>query len=194
MDMKKILGIFKDAKEETTQLNESMEECGMPGAMSSMPNTPPVTMSVNLNAQGIDQIKDLLSLMNKADSPLAPGAIPTGAMPPMPMPSVGLDMPIKVTKIGGDMDDKPKAMPGKDSGMAQIRDLISKADKPEEAYANEPEEKYADISASIPSGDDLHKQKSMHRAAAGGDNPMAVRAESIRVALDQRYKEIKEGN
>jgi hypothetical protein len=194
MDMKKILSIFKDAKEETTQLNENMEGCGMPSTMSSMPNTPPVTMSVNLNAQGIDQIKDLLSLMNKADSPLAPGAVPTGAMPPMPMPAVGLDMPIKVTKIGGDMDDKPKLMPGKDSGMAQIRDLISKADKPEEAYANEPDEEYADISASIPSGDDLHKQKSMHRAAAGGDNPMAVRAESIRVALDQRYKEIKEGN
>lgn len=190
--MKKILGIVTGAKEEvqTTQLNENMEGCGMSSPMSSMPNTPPVTMSVNLNAQGIDQIKDLLSLMNKADSPLAPGAVPNGAMP---MPSVGMDMPIKVTKIGGDMDDKPTAMLGKDSGMAQIRDLISKADKPEEAYANEPDEEYADMSASIPSGDDLHKQKSMHRPAAGGDNPMAVREETIRQQLDVMWKEIKEG-
>jgi hypothetical protein len=193
MDMKKILGIVTGAKENTTtQLNENVEECGMPGAMSSsMPSSPPVSMSVNLNAQGVDNIKELLNLMRTADAPKMGGMMPE----PMDMPAVGMDMPIKVTKIGGDMDDKPKSMPdnGGDRGMAQIRDLISKADKPEEAYANEPDEKYADISASIPSGDDLHKQKSMHRATAGGDNPMAVRAESIRQALDQRYKEIKEG-
>jgi len=214
MDMKKIIGILTGVKEEksTTQLNENIEECGMPGAMGSMPNTPPVTMSVNLNAQGVDNIKELLNLMRNAES--GHGNMPMGA--PMGMPAVGLDMPIAVTKIGGDdeMGDEPEGHEEPDAdniggpsdrdadnaddkdgdrGMAQIRDLISKADKPEEAYANEPDEKYASTDAVTSSGDDLHKQKSMHRAAAGGDNAMAVRAEGIRQALDQRYKEIKEG-
>lgn len=203
--MKKIIGILTGAKEEkqTTQLNENMEECGMPGAMGNMPSTPPVTMSVNLNAQGVDNIRELLNLMRTSET--EPGYHqPVG----MPMPAVGLDMPIAVTKISGhddepdmgdepEMGDKPKTMPAGDDGdrgMAQIRDLISKADKPEEeAYANEPDEKYASTDDVIASGDDLHRQKTMHPATAGGDNPMAVREASIRQALDQRYKEIKEG-
>ena len=199
MDMKKILRILTGAKEEVqpTQLNENIEECGMPGAMGSMPSTPPVTMSVNLNAQGVDNIRELLNLMRTAET--EPGYHqPVG----MPMPAVGLDMPIAVTKIGGhdhdehDMDDEPKSMPAGadgDRGMAQIRDLISKADNPEEAYANEPDEKYASVDDVIASGDDLHRQKTMHPATAGGDNPMAVREANIRQSLDTLYKEIKEG-
>lgn len=198
--MKKIIGILTGAKEEkqTTQLNENMEECGMPGSMGSMPSTPPVTMSVNLNAQGVDNIRELLNLMRTAEA--EPGYHqPVG----MPMPAVGLDMPIAVTKIGGhdddehDMGDEPKSMPAGDDGdrgMAQIRDLISKADNPEEAYANEPDEKYASADDVIASGDDLHRQKTMHPATAGGDNPMAVREATIRAQLDRRYKEIKEGD
>lgn len=148
--MKKIIGILTGVKEEkqTTQLNENMEECGMPGAMGSMPNTPPVTMSVNLNAQGVDNIKELLNLMRTAETGMGYNQ-PVG----MPMPAVGLDMPIAVTKISGqdddepDMGDKPKSMPAGDDGdrgMAQIRDLISKADKPK-GLANEPDEAYAGV-------------------------------------------------
>ena len=48
-------------------------------------------------------------------------------------------------------------------------------------YANEPDEQYSDLSAVIPDGDDLHKQKKSHPAVSGGDNPMAV--ESIKAAL-----------
>ena len=36
----------------------------------------------------------------------------------------------------------------------------------------EPDEKYYDASASVPSGDDLHKSKRSYKATAGGDNPM----------------------
>jgi hypothetical protein len=156
MDMKKILRILTGAKEDkqTTQLNENMEECGMPGPMGSMPNTPPVTMSVNLNAQGVDNIRELLNLMRTAET--EPGYHqPVG----MPMPAVGLDMPIAVTKISGhdddehdmgdepEMGDEPKSMPAGDDGdrgMAQIRDLISKADKPK-GFANEPDEAYSGV-------------------------------------------------
>ena len=48
-------------------------------------------------------------------------------------------------------------------------------------YANEPDEQYSDLSAVIPDGDDLHKQKKSHPATAGGDNPMAI--ENIKAAL-----------
>jgi len=48
-------------------------------------------------------------------------------------------------------------------------------------YANEPDDQYSDLSAVIPDGDDLHKQKKSHPATAGGDNPMAI--ENIKAAL-----------
>ena len=241
MDMKKLLGIVTGVKEEvkSTRLNENMEECGMG---SSMPNTPPVTMSVNLNAQGVDNIKELLNLMRSAESGMDHDHSP--APMGMPMPAVGLDMPIKVTKIGGgdDMGDEPEMKPAGgdgDRGMSQIRDLIAKADRPKE-YANEPEEAYAgvdsvttdagggvnepkdpaDIRVKDPSGYEqaeeeyanepdeqysdhntmikdlaggINREKQQYAKAQDGDNAMAVRAESIRQALDQRYKEIKEG-
>ena len=144
--MKKLLGIVS-GNVEKQNLNESIDECGMGGMSSSMPSTPPVTMSVNLNAQGVDNIKELLNLMRSAESGMGHDHSP--APMGMPMPAVGLDMPIKVTKIGGDgeMGDEPEMKPaGADGGrgMAQIRDLIAKADRPKE-YANEPEEAYAGV-------------------------------------------------
>ena len=79
--MKKLLNIVS-GNVEKKQINESMVECGSPMPMQSpIPTVTPVTMSVNLNAQGIDQIKDLLNLMNKAESPLAPGIVGGGGMP-----------------------------------------------------------------------------------------------------------------
>jgi hypothetical protein len=75
--------------------------------------------------------------------------------------------------------------------------MEKKKDK-EEAFGNslgnsEPE--YMDIDAAIPNGNDIHKQKSMHRAAAGGDNAMKaegtdLRAQ-IRAELQQRLAEAK---
>jgi hypothetical protein len=246
MDMKKLLGIVTGAKEEVkaTQLNENLEECGMPGAMGS-PSTPPVTMSVNLNAQGVDNIKELLNLMRTAESGMGHDHMP--APMGMPMPAVGLDMPIKVTKIGGDepgndMGDEPEMKPAGsdgDRGMDQIKDLVRKAgiekeysnspeeayagvdsvttdagggmqepkdpadirvkdpsgyENAEEAYANEPDEQYSDHTTMIKDlSGGLNREKQQYAKAQDGDNAMAVRAESIRQALDQRYREIKEG-
>ena len=56
----------------------SIEECGEPMGMSSpmgmpglgmdnKPDTPPPTMSVNLNAQGLDDIAELMKLMTKVN-------------------------------------------------------------------------------------------------------------------------------
>lgn len=131
--MKKILSIVSD-KKESQQLNENIEECGMGGMSgmgSSMPDRPPVTMSVNLNASGVDNIKQLLNLMRTADSDHSPE--PMG----MPMPAVGIDAPIKVTKIGAAGSDG-------DRGMDQIKDLVRKAGI-SKSFENEPEEAYAGV-------------------------------------------------
>lgn len=145
--MKKLLGIVSGSAEKK-QINESIEECGMGMPAPQMPQTPPVSMSVNVNAQGVDQIKQILSLMSGAQAQR------------MSEPTVMIS-------------------PDKMIGMEK------------EEFVNQPDEEYKDVDAVIASGDDLHKSKSMHRAAAGGDNPMA--AESIRKQLDKLYQEIKEG-
>ena len=159
--MKKLLAITSEKK----QLTESIVECGDPmgqAMSSSMPVQPPVTMTVNATASGIDQIKQLLSLMNNAEATRSSPAalLPQGG-------SVGIEMPSKTLAL----DD---------------------IDPENEEYANSPDEKYSDISASIPSGDDLHRKKKMYAKAQDGDNAMAVESK-IRSDLMRLYAEIKEG-
>lgn len=103
--MKKLLNIVS-GNVEKKQINESIVECGMPvAAQSPIPTVTPVTMSVNLNAQGIDQIKDLLNLMNKAESPLAPGLVGSGAVMPDPIDMLKPPMADKQTAQGPGLDD-----------------------------------------------------------------------------------------
>lgn len=135
--MKKLLSIVDSSAEKRT-LTENIDECGMGPMGSSSMSTTPVTMSVNLNAQGVDNIKELLNLMRSAES-----GMEHGHDHGMPMPAVGLDMPIKVTKIGGDDDMKPAGGDG-DRGMDQIKDLVRKAGI-EKEYSNSPEEAYAGV-------------------------------------------------
>lgn len=170
--MKKLLNIVSE--------NKTNEECGMP--MAQMPQesyTPPMTMSVNMNANGADQIKDLLQLLSKqAEEPM-----PTMIIPPaVPSPAPTGDNPMK--KIAGMLD-----------APSDSKDIRSKGPSglPEEEFANEPDEKYYDhktMTKDLSGG--INREKRMFKAAQRGDNAMSV--ESIRAQLDQRYREIKEGN
>ena len=56
----------------------------------------------------------------------------------------------------------------------QADEKVAEADR-DPAYANTPDEKVREVGAAVPAGDDLHKQKGAYKAAAGGDNPMAVK-------------------
>lgn len=202
MDMKKLLNIVSE--------NKTNEECGMP--MSQIPQepyTPPMTMSVNMNANGADQIKDLLQLLSKqAEEPM-----PTMIIPPaVPSPAPTGDNPMK--QIAGLLDE-PKDKPFSNSPAEKIADIDSvtkdagggmngpKNPKdlrvkdprgfPEEEFANEPDEKYSDhklMTKDLSGG--INREKQMFKAAQRGDNAMSV--ESIRAQLDRRYREIKEGN
>ena len=104
LDFNKLFGRIRDIDQGKKPVTESsMVECGMMSTpMNNIPTTPPVSMSVNLNAQGIDQIKSLLDLMHKAESPLAAGPVGSPAMPQAPMPTMTPPAPMGMP--GGAMD------------------------------------------------------------------------------------------
>lgn len=122
--MKKLLNIISEGKQITENCGGMMNNAtSIPGA----PSTPPVSMSVNLNAQGIDQIKDLLNLMNKADSPLAPGML--GQSPaPMPMPA---EIPPMISQPMLAPKAEPMGTAPEGPKEPDMRDLIKIASSPE---------------------------------------------------------------
>lgn len=101
MDFQKVYARIRDIDQGKETLNESVVECGEMPAPVAPPAAPPVTMSVNFNAQGIDHIKELLGLMQSAESPLAAG--PVDKSVPMPMPTPG--MPAGAPKIAAEPEE-----------------------------------------------------------------------------------------
>ena len=241
LDFNKLFGRIRDIDQGKKPVTEStVAECGMmPPPMNNIPSAPPVSMNVSLNAQGIDQIKSLLDLMHKAESPLAAGPIGSPAMPQAPMPTMASPAPMNMPAISldepgfggepeGGMDPldalvkkagiamAPKApgdvgpgasAGGDDAGVKspmgskepapkgemikvadEVRDMADTLADENEGYANEPDEKYSDVSAVTATGNDLASKGKEAPKVNGGGNPM----ESIRQQLDARYKEIKE--
>ena len=222
----------------------STEACGDPMGMPPpmADQTPPPahpSMSVNLNAQGMDNIESLMKLMTKVNPDMINQ--PQGGMPPMPSltppgPSISSigdlgNLDAGPLKMLPDMDGDNDKMPGgemdadynKDGKLdahekdhadekpllrtldldkdgdhdMDDHDADKKKDK-EEAFGNsvgDSEPEYIDMDAVIRDGNDIHKKKSMHRAAAGGDNAMAAEStdlrSQIRKELQQRLAEAK---
>lgn len=107
--------------------SKQVNECGMmdQAPMSpSIPTAQPVSMSVNLNAQGIDNIKELIQLMHKADSPLAAGPVGGMNMPPEPMPTVS-SAPALNAEPAMTIPMAPPVEP--QPGVDPLDDLIKKA-------------------------------------------------------------------
>ena len=202
-----------DGKKYQIKEDGTVEECGMMPSSMNEPkeDSPPPSMSLNLNAQGMDNIEQLMKLIKAVnpdmDKPEMPPAI---SISPMDKPA-GLP-PLKMLP---DLDADNNDMPGGEKDMDQPAGLgasldrdgdgdhdmkdhdLEKKDK-EEAFGNsvdnsEPE--MGDMDDLIRNGDDLHKKKSMHRAAAGGDNAMAAESSDlrsqIRAELQRRLAEAK---
>ena len=95
------------------------EACGdspMPMSMPSMPekpDTPPPSMSLNLNAQGMDNIEELMKLMTKVNPDMINQPAPMSAISiePMDKPMGGLP-PLKMLP---DMDSEPHDEPDADN-------------------------------------------------------------------------------
>ena len=100
---------------------KAVDECGdMPGPtpVMSKPDTPPPSLSINMNAQGMDDIADIMKLIAKVNPDMEKPMSP-------PLPGMGVD-PITVTavkplapkpelpplKILPDMDAENDKMPG----------------------------------------------------------------------------------
>jgi hypothetical protein len=196
-----------------------VEACGdMPPApmgMDSKPDTPPPSMSVNINAQGMDDIGELMKLLTKVN----PDMINQKAAPASPMsiePSITSIAPsLPPLKMLPDLDADNDDMPGGEKdieikGLDQDKDGdhdmddhdAEKKDK-DEAFGNslgDSEPDYKDISANLPNGNDLNRpKKSFSGKPYRGDNPMAAGAyesketlrANIRAELLQRLAEAK---
>ena len=95
------------------------EACGdspMPMSMPPMsdkPDTPPPSMSLNLNAQGMDNIEELMKLMTKVNPDMInqPSPMSSISIEPMDKPMGGLP-PLKMLP---DMDSEPHSEPDADN-------------------------------------------------------------------------------
>lgn len=189
---------------EPTIAEQPLEDCGMPSPMSSpmsKPDTPPPSVSINLNAQGLDNIEELMKLVAKVNPDMDKPSMP-------PLPSMGAEpsiLSIKPSmpplKMLPDMDADNDEMPGGEKDMDQPGGLgasldrdrdgdhdmkdhdLEKKDK-DEAFSNslgDSEPNTMDVDAAIPDGNDLHKaKKSYSDKPYRGDNPMAVEGNDLR--------------
>lgn len=190
-------------------VDQPVTECPPEGPMGmshSTPETSPPSMSVNLNAQGLDNISDILKLIAKvnpdAEKP-ADASLPSmGAMPSLtpPGPKIGglgnLDAgPLKMlpdldsdegpgeepktidVKIGG--DEMGDGEPGEEPGQDD--------EEEKEAFGNslgDSEPEVGDINDVVRDGNDLNKpKKSFSDKPYRGDNPMAAESTDLRTQI-----------
>jgi len=211
MDFNQLMMRMRELDQPTTEGGCGMDSPMMPPPLSAVPpkpDVPPPSMSVNINAQGLDNIEDMMKLFQKVNPDMM------GPKEPMPMPGLSPEPsilsikpslpPLKMLpdfdadnddKIGGekdhmepDGDEGPeiKGLDRDDDGDHDMKDHdLEKKDK-DEAFANslgDSEPEMMDIDAAIPDGNDLHKKKDMFKAAAGGDNPMAAESTDLRTQI-----------
>lgn len=200
------------------------ENCGGPMSMPPTPSTPPVTppsMSVNLNAQGMDNIEDLLKLITKVNPDMGKPELPPlpslsmppsitsikPAMPPLKMlPDLDKD---NDNKPGGEMDLPPdhdadhaiiKTLDKDKDGDHDIDD--HDAEKKKDEWANspdgsqdDPEFKDTDYMVNKLAGGMNGPKKMFKHSYKQGDNPMAMEGEELRAwiksELRQRLAEAK---
>jgi hypothetical protein len=207
MDYNKLLQRLAELDQPT---NEACGEMTAPPLPSSAESTTPPSMSVNLNAQGMDNIESLLKLMTKVNPDMAKPASMTADPHPASMLSLPVDMD---GEEDGDLDgDKTEFAPlvaamGKGAagvlsrGVGGVMGAASDSDvESREEYANEPDEEYKDIdyiTNKVAGG--MNKPQGTYPKVAGGDNPMQkishmegteLRA-AIRAELLQRLAEAK---
>jgi len=171
MDMKKLIQKMTDLEAGKQMLNESVvDECGGSMPMAPQQQGNPVTVSVNFNASGAENVMELLNLLKNSGLQAADG-------PSMPSQGMRMDMENfrNIVDAGDDeneidvkfdMDDE-KGIKG-----------MSKAESAK--WGNNPNEIYADhqtMTKDLSGG--LNRQKKMYKPAAKGDNPIAVKQEGV---------------
>ena len=213
MNFQELLAKMQELDRPATEAcGDSPMPMSMPMGMPEKPDTPPPTMSINLNAQGLDNIEELMKLvksvnpdMDKPESPISAISIepmdkPMGGLPPLKMlPDIDSEpdtdnMPPMGDLDRDDGDDVSKAMGDIDSdGDHDMDDHDAEKKEKDEAFGNslngsEPE--YAGMDAAMPDGNDLNKpKKSFSGKPYRGDNPMAAGAYESKEQLRASIRE-----
>jgi hypothetical protein len=152
MDFHALLAKMKELDRAPVQSAPAVEACGDPMGMPPAPMDhstqppPPAhpSMSVNLNAQGLDNIESMMKLFQKVNPDMMPKVSPSPIVSPMPtitgikpalpplkmLPDFDADNDMK---IGGEMDLDSPGMPGDPSKMdmddkPKIPDALTKID------------------------------------------------------------------
>jgi len=201
MDFKNILSKLSSLDSKT------IEGCGaMPTSMPtpSTPETPPPSMSVNLNAQGMDNIEQMMKLFQKVNPdmmPKSPAPMPSLSAPPGIMSITPDAGPKPINKLLPDLSDEPKDSgpdsmnlpPDHDKDHAIVKTLDKDGDgdhdmddhdmddeEKKEAWDNEPNEEEKDIDYMVNKlAGGLNRPKGTYPKVASGDNPMqSVKTES----------------
>ena len=190
----------------------SIEECGEPMGMPSpmgmdhKPDTPPPSMSVNINAQGMDDIAELMKLLTKVNPDMInQKSEPLHGLSPEPsIASIKPEMPalkmlpldtepehgMEVDIDGESPEDESKGFDPEqpDGGGAGAGDIGKDDEQEDEAFGNTPAgapgpETYG-IKAAVPDGNDLNKPKQMTKHSyRQGDNPMAMPESDLRAHI-----------
>ena len=230
MDMNKLLGNLNDIENGTfdgpskTQSKgmkkilesfDAIEGCGdpMPAPMQAPMPAPedkgqPVSMNINLNATGKDNVDDLMALIKAVskdeqhvDMPLAHDANMHG--------DANMDMSKLKAIMTPEMEEGRYDGPNSEccdapllnynDGLGICSDCkehagpIEDEEATEDCYANEPEEDYKDtqyMTHDLAGG--LNKEKKSYPKAADGDNPMALEAK-LKRELAKMYEAVKSG-
>ena len=174
-------------------LNESaVAECGMPPMMGGMPSSPPVTMNVSVNASGTENIRDLLDLLKGGDMMGGDDAVsgPVGA----------------VLSIDGEEEHGEEESPldmlahgDEEHGEEEHGNMFGDEEEVEEEAdgggfdraSTTPDPQTAPLSASTPTGNDMHSKGSEAPKVNGGGNPYAVTSESLKSQLHNLYQEVR---
>lgn len=200
MDFKELYNRIRAIDTDT----QTSEACGdpqmdMPTPAMEKADTPEPTMSVNMNAQGMDNIAGMMDLFRKVNPDMSVDK------PDMPVnPMSGMDGPMIKLPIDKDgIDNEKPDFPDMDADNDDMPGGEEDKEEKEEAWDNEPDPEYDDMDAVTSGGDDLHKRKGSYPATAGGDNPRAMESnsnnlrgkikEGLWAALQAKKEEMDEG-
>ena len=192
------------------KLLESLDamEGPMPSAMPPMmpkDEGNPVTMNVSLNASGKEHVEDLINMMKNAGMDAKP------VQPDMMPMRMDMERLRDIVDEPGDKDTDEAYSPGDENAEGMVSNCCSApvqderngtgrcsacgegceavAEEQDEAYDNEPDAQFGDMSDAIPNGNDLVRKKKAYAKAQDGDNAMAV--ETIKASLMKALAEKK---
>ena len=170
--------------------SDTVESCGSPMGSSPIAQQDTVSVSVNMNGSGAGGIRDLMAILKNIENT-------DGDMPDMPH----MDMPTPGDMTGDLMDPTDMDSADDEDALSQIMRLSGKptmlpgndgmdgAEKPQEGFANQPDENYSDISAlTHDNAGGLNQPHKQYKKEYPGDNPMA---ESVKNKLLNKYQSYK---